>query len=318
MPNHTIRFVLRRHDQDEDQKNKPTVGELSPLRKQYLENRLKDIDYQERQQAHQDHFTTAMYGKKDYTEEKQNILQQLNGNGKQLISEQSENSATNNHTNFTPAAPDEPSDFDRRKKLWENQNKQENPDDQDIFERLNMPDPKKQPENAHTQWKKPIGQSTEAWDRKNEEWRNTPRKDKQHNIIGSQIRCNTTIGRELSKLNIDVQKGVNMNAMIDGMDASGDWANLPTDKNGNPDHKEATKLAKEGYIVIATKKEADHGHAAILTGKEQTSTQWQGKVPEVYGSVNGKTAQTQSISYHWSADDKNNIKYKIYRYKRPI
>ncbi|WP_428063399.1 hypothetical protein [Candidatus Avelusimicrobium fimicolum] len=40
-----------------------------------------------------------------------------------------------------------------------------------------------------------------------------------------------------------------MNDVIDRMDKSGDWANLPTDKNGNPDHKEATKLAKEGYIV---------------------------------------------------------------------
>lgn len=102
------------------------------------------------------------------------------------------------------------------------------------------------------------------------------------------------------------------------MDKSGDWANLPTDKNGHPDHAKATQLAKEGYIVAATKKGAEHGHAALLTGKEQSSTKWGGKAPEVYGSVNGKTAQTQSISYHWSAVNKNNIKYKVYRYKRPI
>lgn len=78
---------------------------------------------------------------------------------------------------------------------------------------------------------------------------NTPRKDKAGNILGSQLRCNTTFGRELSKLGINVEKDVSMNDVIDRMDKSGDWANLPTDKNGNPDHKEATKLAKEGYIV---------------------------------------------------------------------
>ena len=330
--NSTLDLFERYPDKEEDY-------QLHPLRKQYLENRLKDLDYQERQQMMQDSFTTAMYGKKDYTKERNEIMRELNGDSKrQFVRERKEESSsgpqftpsdesssdsgkentTPSDSEFTPAEPDEPSDFDRRKELWEDQQRQENPDDQDIFKRLNIPDPKEQPENDQTQWKKPIGQSTEEWDKKNEEWRNKPRKDKNGNIIGSTIRCNTTIGRELSKLDIDVQKGVDMNTMIDGMDKSGDWANLPTDKNGNPDHKEATKLAKEGYIVVATEKGEKHGHAAILTGKEQSSTQWKGKVPEVYGSVNGKTAQTQSISFHWSADNKNKIKYKIYRYKRPI
>ena len=304
-------FFLRRSNEDDN--------ELHPLRKQYLENRLKDLDYQERQQMMQDSFTTAMYGKKDYSEERNEIMRELNRDSeRQFVSEQKDKNTAPSKPEFTPADPDEPSDFDRRKKLWEDQQRQENPDEQDIFERLNIPDPKQQPENSQTQWKKPNGQSTEEWDKKNEEWRNKPRKDKNGNIIGSTIRCNTTIGRELSKLDIDVQKDVNMNKIIDGMDKSGDWANLPTDKNGNPDHQEATKLAKEGYIVVATKKGEEHGHAAILTGKEQSSTKWKGKVPEVYGTANGKTAQTQSISYHWSADNKNNIKYKVYRYKRPI
>lgn len=152
----------------------------------------------------------------------------------------------------------------------------------------------------------------------NEYLRNAPREDKQKNIIGSEIRCNTTLGRELSKLDINVQKGANMNTMIDGMDKSGDWANLPTDKKGNPDHKEAIKLAKEGYIVVATEKGKEHGHAAILMGKEVESGTWKGKVPEVYGSVNGKPAKAEGISIHWQAKDKNNIEYKVYRFKRPI
>ncbi|WP_428054058.1 hypothetical protein [Candidatus Avelusimicrobium facis] len=330
--NNTSDFFERYPDKKDDY-------QLHPLRKQYLESRLKDIDYQERQQMMQDSFTTAMYGKKDYSEERNEIMRELNGDSKiQFVGEQKEESSsgpqftpsdetssdsgkentTPSDSEFTPADPDEPSDFNRRKELWEDQQRQENPDEQDIFERLNIPDPKQQPENSQTQWKKPNGQSTEEWDKKNEEWRNKPRKDKNGNIIGSTIRCNTTIGRELSKLDIDVQKGVDMNTMIDGMDKSGDWANLPTDKKGHPDHKEATKLAKEGYIVVATEKGKEHGHAAILTGKEVESGTWKGKVPEVYGSVNGKPAKAEGISIHWQAKDKNNIEYKVYRDKRPI
>ncbi len=109
-----------------------------------------------------------------------------------------------------------------------------------------------------------------------------------------------------------------MNDVIDCMDKSGDWANLPADQNGRPDHAQATQLAKEGYIVAATEKGENHGHAALLTGKERDSGTWKGRVPEVYGSVNGKPAKAEGISIHWQAKDKNNIEYKVYRYKRPI
>lgn len=81
---------------------------------------------------------------------------------------------------------------------------------------------------------------------------------------------------------------------------------------------QATQLAKEGYIVAATEKGENHGHAALLTGKERDSGTWKGRVPEVYGSVNGKPAKSEGISIHWQAKDKNNIEYKVYRYKRPI
>lgn len=334
---------------------------LHPLRRQYLENRLKDIDYQERQQMMQDSFTTAMYGKKDYSEERNEIMRELNRDSeRQFVSEQKEESSSGSpntpsdessadsgkentipsKSEFIPAEPDESSDFDRRKELWEEQNRWNqfqklryegqsvaHPDEPNAFERLGIPDPKNPPESISEsdkakrdfyKFSPPNGTSTEEWNKKNEEWRNTPRKDKDGNILGSQLRCNTTFGRELSKLGINVEKDASMNEVIDRMDKSGDWANLPTDKNGNPDHKEATKLAKEGYIVVATEKGKEHGHAAILTGKEAESGTWKGKVPEVYGSVNGKPAKSEGISHHWQAKDKNNIKYKVYRYKRPI
>ena len=324
-----------------DETTNGTESELHPLRKQYLETRLKDINYQERQQARQDSFTTALYGKKDYTEERDNILKELNGNAEKQFANEADNpDSPSKESKFTPAEPDEPSDFDRRKNLWENQKRwgefqksqhegQSGPDFKapNAFERLGVPDPKNPQESISEadknrrdfyKFSQPNGQSTEAWDRANEYLRNTPRKDKQHNIIGSEIRCNTTLGRELSKLDIEVQKGVNMNTMIDHMDKSGDWADLPTDENGKPDHAKAVEIAKEGYIVVATEKGKEHGHAAILTGKEAESGTWKGKVPEVYGSVNGKPAKSEGISNHWQAKDKNNIKYKVYRYKRPI
>lgn len=315
--------------------------EPHPLRKQYLESRLNEISYQERAQTMQDNFTTAMYGKKDYTEEKNNIINELNRNSTQeRTSQQNKTPLASKEENFTPAPPDEPSDFDRRKKLWEEQNKWDEfqksqhkgqsvvrANEPNAFERLGITDPKNPPESISEfdkakrdfyKFPQSNGTSTEEWNKKNEEWRNTPRKDKDGNILGSQLRCNTTFGRELSKLGIDVEKDASMNDVIDCMDKSDDWANLPTDKKGNSDHKEAIKLAKEGYIVVATEKGKEHGHAAILTGKEVESGTWKGKVPEVYGSVNGKPAKAEGISIHWQAKDKNNIEYKVYRFKRPI
>lgn len=50
---------------------------LHPLRQQYLQDRLKQLDYLDRQQARQDDFTTRMYGKKDYSKEQEKIRQEL-------------------------------------------------------------------------------------------------------------------------------------------------------------------------------------------------------------------------------------------------
>ena len=129
---------------------------LHPLHKQYLESRLKNIAYQERRQARQDDFTTRMYGKKDYTEERNNIIRELNRDSeRQFVSEQKEETSAPSKPEFNPAAPDESSDFDRRKELWENQKRWdafqkskhkgqsvENSKDPNAFERLGIPDPK--------------------------------------------------------------------------------------------------------------------------------------------------------------------------------
>lgn len=246
---------------------------IHPLRKHLLETRLKQIEYLERQQARQDHFTTQLYGKRNYNEEKEDILYELRNSSNKKIPYHI-SSITDS---FIPAEPDEPSDFDRRKTLWENQQQweqfmekqtentsfQKPPKEQNIFERLNIPDPKEtfasmspyeEQKRYVYRWPQPKGASTEEWEKRNEQWRNTPRKDKNGNIIGSELRCNTVFGRELSKLGINVAKDSNMNSMIKGMELSGDWADLPVDENGNTDHAMALKLAQEGYIVAATEK----------------------------------------------------------------
>lgn len=188
---------------------------LHPLRKQYLENRLNAIAYQERTQTMQDNFTTAMYGRKDYTEEKNNIINELNRNSTEEPTHQLNKTLSDSkEENFTPAPPDEPSDFDRRKELWEDQNRWNEfqksryegqsvaqPKEPNAFERLGIADPKNPPESIAESdkakrdfYKFPQSNRTSAeeWDKKNEEWRNTPRKDKDGNILGSQLRCNTT------------------------------------------------------------------------------------------------------------------------------
>lgn len=229
---------------------------LHPLRKQYLENRLNEIAYQERTQTMQDSFTTALYGTKNYTEGKNRIINELNRNSAQEnTSQQNLTPSASKKENFTPAPPDEPSDFDRRKELWDAQNRWKEfqksryeeqsvaqPNEPNAFERLGISDPKNPPESISEsdkakrdfyKFSPSNGTSTEEWNKKNEEWRNTPRKDKDGNILGSQLRCNTTFGRELSKLGINVEKDASMNEVIDRMDKSGDWANLPTDKKGS-------------------------------------------------------------------------------------
>lgn len=89
---------------------------IHPLRKHLLEMRLKQIEYLERQQARQDHFTTQLYGKRNYSEEKEDILYELRNSSNKKIPYH----ISSNTDSFIPAEPDEPSDFDRRKTLWEN------------------------------------------------------------------------------------------------------------------------------------------------------------------------------------------------------
>ncbi len=210
----------------------------------------------------QNSFTTAIYGKKDYRQERDAIMRELNGDSKrQFVSEQKEENNDPSTPTFTPAVPDEPSDFDRCKELWENQKRwdkfrksryegqnAEDSKEPNAFERLGIPDPKNPPESISKadknrrdfyKFPQPNEQSTEAWYSANEYLRNTPHEDKQHHIIGSEIRCNTTRGRELSKLDIDVEKDVNMNKIIDDMDKSGDWGKL----RDKPDRKVTSQLA---------------------------------------------------------------------------
>ena len=56
---------------------------LHPLRQNMLQRRLQEIEYLERQQARQDDFSTRMYGKKDFSEEKEKIKAELYSHSQQ-------------------------------------------------------------------------------------------------------------------------------------------------------------------------------------------------------------------------------------------
>ena len=84
--------------------NNTTHSQPHPLRKQYLENRLNEIAYQERIQTMQDSFTTTMYGTKNYTEEKNNIINELNRNSAQeRTSQPNKIPSSSKKENFTPS-----------------------------------------------------------------------------------------------------------------------------------------------------------------------------------------------------------------------
>ena len=177
--------------------NNTTHSQLHPLRKQYLENRLNEITYQERIQTMQDSFTTTMYGTKNYTEEKNNIINELNRNSAQeRTSQPNKIPSSSKKENFTPAPPDEPSDFDRRKELWEEQNRWKEfqksryegqsaaqPNEPNAFERLGIPDPQESSREYFPHLTKPRGifiNSRNQTDKTTEEWEKEKRRMAQY------------------------------------------------------------------------------------------------------------------------------------------
>lgn len=311
MPRRSIRFVLRRPGQDEEdemtrkqnpfQENMPYTtlefrfptnrekreditqdfflrrpedaeNDLHPLRKQYLENRLKDLDYQERRQEYQDSFTTAMYGKKDYTQERNDIMEELT-QGKKSVD------------------PSRPSYEYNREQFWKDIHLQEERDKANggRFETATL----------------------EEWKAKDEYYRKGLKTD----------HCNTALGTLLKEQGIDLPANESMNGIINFMNNSSEWQKLPRTEDGRMDHQTANDLAKEGYtVVFGYNNPEGHGHGGVLTGNPQmfeskNFTDENGKIPipEVKGSIGSAEISTGHLGWHLTPQKEADTDYYVYK-----
>ena len=323
-------FFLRRSNEDDN--------ELHPLRKQYLENRLKDIDYQERQQATQDDFTTRMYGKKDYTEERHNILRELM-QGKQSRTpgykypdEKFWDSVDKqNGAEKLPQTPEAvskeiarfereyPKEYNRNMQEIENAKKQQLENDKKSWPEINkdIQDGKITPQElSNKQWQTILDKSAEEL----------------QNAQGTGTSyCNMYTRDQLLKQGIYMPPGQNANQIKDHMDNNPEnWEKIPrqTDEKGNPtghlDHQAAHDAAKNGDTVVVVYKNPnpspeEHGHIAQVEGtaEMQPSGKWGNiQVPSIngYNSSDDKI-KTESLSWQFTPDKEPNMDY--YRHIGP-
>lgn len=307
--NNTSDFFERYPDKEEDY-------QLHPLRKQYLENRLKDIDYQERQQMMQDGFTTAMYGKKDYTQERDDIMKELM-QGKGSINDTARQMAVKINPNtpepikreisrFQREYPNEYRDYMKQiqddKKTW-------GQIDRDIQSGKITPQ-----ELSDTQWQTML--DTNAQD--------LEKAKKERNSY-----CNYYARERLLQQGIYMPPGQNANQIKDHMDNHPqNWEKIPrkTDKEGTPtehlDHQAAHNAAANGDTVIVAYKNpnpAAHGHIAVVNGEQEMQTSgkdyWNTDVPQIdgyhsYGTDKG--IKTESLSQQFTKDKEPDMDY--YRY----
>lgn len=319
--NNTSDFFERYPDKENDH-------QLHPLRKQYLENRLKDIDYQERQQAAQDDFTTRMYGKKDYAEERNKIMEELM-QGKQSITpgykhpdekfwDMTDSQSAKEQYPQTPEAVgkeinrfkrEQPNEYGKYIKQIQDDNKTWEQINKDIIDGKITPQ-----ELSDTQWQTML--DTNAQD--------LEKAKKERNSY-----CNYYARERLLQQGIYMPPGQNANQIKDHMDNHPqNWEKIPrkTDKEGNPtehlDHQAAHNAAANGDTVIVAYKNpnpAAHGHIAVVNGEQEMQTSgkdyWNTEVPQIdgyhsYGTDKG--IKTESLSQQFTKDKESDMDY--YRY----
>ena len=301
---------------------------LHPLRQQYLQDRLKQLDYLDCQQALQDDFTTRMYGKKDYSKEQKKIRQELqlgstpqkrqaekkfswqdlqDGRRSQLPGTQSpakrfwdiadEQTGQENYPNTPTAVSQEISRYKRENpdeyasylKKWQDDQKSWQEIDQDIQDgTLSKQD------ISPAQWDTILSKSQKELDDKQDPQKNPDQKPY----------CNIYARNRLLQKGIYMAPDKNANQMIEDIDKKGSgWEKLPkkVDAQGNPtgklDHQEAQRRAEAGGTVVATyhnPNNAEHGHIALVNAEAgmKRSGKWGGEVP----SVDGYNPDTQQIT----------------------
>ena len=302
---------------------------LHPLRRQYLENRLKQIEIHERQQTMQDKFSTAMYGKKDYSEEKNNILQEMLQDkqsrpiGHQYPDEKfldiADKQIAQEKYPHTPEAVgkaiaryerENPEEYQTymeemeerekaNKKTWQEIN-------QDINNRQTSP-----ARLTEGQWENILKRSAE-------DLHKVQRTGKSY--------CNIYTRDRLLNQGVYMPPDQNANAIKDYMDQNPqNWEKIPkkTDAQGNPtghlDHQAAHEAAANGDAVVVVWKNPNpnkHGHIAQVDGTAdmQKSRTWgNAQVPTIDGyNSSAEEIKTESLSWQFTPGTEPNMDY--YRY----
>lgn len=327
---------------------------LHPLRQQHLEDRLKELEYLERQHTRQDSFTTRMYGKKDYSKERDEIQQELRSTrrqpenqesklpnwkgltalqeGKQSLSSQSpverfwnitdEQTAQEDYPNTPSAVGKEISRYKRENpdeyasyfKKWQDDQKNWQEIDQDIKDGTLS-----KQDISSAQWDTILSASRQELQDKQDPQKNT----------GQKPYCNIYARDRLLNKGIYMEPGKNANQMIEAMDKKGSgWEKLPkkTDAEGNPtdklDHQEAQRRAEAGGTVVAVyhnPNDAEHGHIVLVNAEEgmKQSGKWGGEVPSVdgYNTNTKRITEGGSLSEQFSTPREPDMDY--YEYTGP-
>lgn len=284
--------------------DKKESEELHPLRRRYLENRLQQIALHERKQAIQDKFTTRMYGKQDYTEEKKNIMQELL---------QAKQSRSSNHQYFDEKLLDLTDQQTAKEKYPHTPEavgkeiarfERENPEEYQTY----MEEMEERKKANKKTWQTAT---LEEWKRKDAEYQQT-----------QPSHCNTALGSLLKEKGIDLPANKSMNDIINFMETSDDWQKIPRTQKGLLDHQTANDLAKKGEtVVFGYNNPEGHGHGGMLTGNPTMfeSKNFKDKeghkiaVPEVQGSIGKEEITTKHLGYHITSNKEPHTNYYIYK-----
>lgn len=303
-------------------------GQLHPLRKRYLENRLEQLDYAERQQRRQDDFTTRMYGKENYGAERDKILQELrSGKQSRLPDARTQDekfwesadrqTAKEQYPQTPPKVGEEISRFHREHPKEYEEHMKNMKDDAKTWEEINkdIQRGKMTPEQiSDAQWSGILEKSSGELE--------AMKKQKANPY------CNIYARDRMLKEGIYMPPGQNANQMIEHMENHPEsFEKLPkkNDADGNPtllDHQQAQDLSEKGHTVVVTyhnPDDANHGHFAIVNGKAGMKTSdsehWGRDVPSVdgYNTTEQDIMEGESLSRQFSKGREPNMDYYVFK-----
>ncbi len=313
---------------------KEDSGQLHPLRKQYLENRLEQLDYAERQQRRQDDFTTRMYGRENYGEEREKILEELrSGKQSRLPDARTQDekfweladrqTAKEKYPQTPPKVGEEISRFRREHPKEYDEHMKNMKDDAKTWDEINkdIQQGKMSPEQiSDAQWGGILEKSSKDLEAAKQQ--------------KTDPYCNIYARDRMLKKGIYMPPGQSANQMIEHMESHPEsFEKLPkkNDADGNPtllDHQQAQDLSKKGHTVVATyhnPSDEDHGHIAIVNGKagmkKSGSEHWGTNVPSVdgYNTTEKHIIEGQSLSWQFSKDREPRMDYYVFKgQSRPL